>query len=308
MQAAQRLGPGTDPDAPAWRAQRIDRHARCDTVPGASEGDGRHNRFGGAHPALGADGGNASGVEMERAGIHTWSEVEVIRVTSASGITGWGETIQNYTWGRADIDERVIGRSPFDCTGTTAWAPGCRWRCWTWPASWPACRRTACSAYRCAATARCRSGTTTWRRTLRGGGARGRMRLGYTCMKIKTRPWWDVHETIARISEATPPWVRDRRGLERLSARRPDRAAGVERAGSGVREDQDLRGADSGRRHRRQPAPARAVRTPIAHHYDEARQGVARAEYCDGYVIGGGIAATIRAGHFAGSARIARFS
>ena len=36
--------------------------------------------------------------------------------------------------------------------------------------------------------------------------AREAVRLGYTCMKIKTRPWWDVHETIARISEATPAW------------------------------------------------------------------------------------------------------
>ena len=53
-------------------------------------------------------------LEMERAGIHAWSELEVIRVTSESGVIGWGETIQNYTWGRADIDERVIGRSPFD--------------------------------------------------------------------------------------------------------------------------------------------------------------------------------------------------
>ena len=52
--------------------------------------------------------------EMERAGIHAWSEVEVIRVSTDRGASGWGETVQNYTWGRVDVDDRVIGRSPFD--------------------------------------------------------------------------------------------------------------------------------------------------------------------------------------------------
>ena len=52
--------------------------------------------------------------EMERARVHLWSEVEIIRVTTDAGIVGYGETIQNYTWGRVDIAERVIGRSPFE--------------------------------------------------------------------------------------------------------------------------------------------------------------------------------------------------
>ena len=32
--------------------------------------------------------------------------------------------------------------------------------------------------------------------------------LGYTCIKIKTRPWFDVRETIRHISEATPDHFR----------------------------------------------------------------------------------------------------
>ena len=51
--------------------------------------------------------------EMERAGIHTWSELEITRVETDAGIVGWGETIQNYTWGRVEAHERVIGQSPF---------------------------------------------------------------------------------------------------------------------------------------------------------------------------------------------------
>ena len=33
--------------------------------------------------------------EMERAGIHTWSELEITRVETDAGIVGWVETIQN---------------------------------------------------------------------------------------------------------------------------------------------------------------------------------------------------------------------
>ncbi len=51
--------------------------------------------------------------EMERARIHMWSEVEVIRVVTDAGVVGYGETLQNYTWGRVNLAEQVIGRSPF---------------------------------------------------------------------------------------------------------------------------------------------------------------------------------------------------
>lgn len=51
--------------------------------------------------------------EMERAGIHTWAEVEVVAVHIDNGVIGHGETIQNYTWGRVNLEERVLGQSPF---------------------------------------------------------------------------------------------------------------------------------------------------------------------------------------------------
>ena len=37
----------------------------------------------------------------------------VVKVETDAGITGWGETIQNYTWGRVRAHERVMGQSPF---------------------------------------------------------------------------------------------------------------------------------------------------------------------------------------------------
>ena len=50
--------------------------------------------------------------EMERAGVHTWSELEITKIETDAGLTGWGETIQNYTWGRVKNEERVVGKAP----------------------------------------------------------------------------------------------------------------------------------------------------------------------------------------------------
>ncbi|MCE2448678.1 MAG: hypothetical protein J4F35_09910 [Candidatus Latescibacteria bacterium] len=97
--------------------------------------------------------------EMERAGIHTWSELEITRVETDAGVVGWGETIQNYTWGRVQAHERVLGQSPFavmwdDSLGSS-----------TPQANWPACRSTSCWAPSAATGAPSRFGTTTCRRS-----------------------------------------------------------------------------------------------------------------------------------------------
>ena len=254
-------------------------------------------------------------VEMERAGIHTWSEVEVIRVTSASGITGWGETIQNYTWGRADIDERVIGRSPFDLYWDDSLGAGLQMAVLDLAgklAGVPAHRLLGVPAHRLLGEqVRSHCPVSFWDHDMAPeqyeAEAREAVRLGYTCMKIKTRPWWDVHETIARISEATPPWFAIDADWNDFLLDAPTALPVLSALEAEFAKIKIFEGPipvddiDGNRRLRAR------LRTPIAHHYDEARQGVARAEYCDGYVIGGGIAATIRAGHFAGSARMPFF-
>ena len=169
--------------------------------------------------------------EMERAGIHAWSEVEVIRVTSESGVVGWGETVQNYTWGRADIDERVVGRSPFDLYWDDSLGAGLQMAVLDL-----AGKLAGVPAHRLLGEqVRSHCPLSFWDHDmspeLYEAEAREAVRLGYTCMKIKTRPWWDVHETIARYIRGHPAVVRDRRRLERLPDRRADRAAGAERPG-----------------------------------------------------------------------------
>ncbi len=246
-------------------------------------------------------------VEMERAGIHAWSEVEVIRVTSDSGASGWGETVQNYTWGRADAGDRAIGRSPFDLYWDDSLGAGLQMAVLDL-----AGKLAGVPAHRLLGEqVRSHCPLSFWDHdmspALYEAEAREAVRLGYTCMKIKTRPWWDVHETIARISETTPPWfsidadwndflLDAPTALPVLSALETEFPKIKIYEGPIPSDD-----VDGNRRLRS------GLRTPIAHHYAEGRQGVARAEYCDGYVVGGGISAICRAGHFAGAARMPFF-
>ena len=51
---------------------------------------------------------------MERQEIHDWAEVEITRATADNGLVGYGETIQHYTWGRVEDEERALGRPPFE--------------------------------------------------------------------------------------------------------------------------------------------------------------------------------------------------
>ena len=290
------------------RNESIVAHFECDTVPGASEGERMDGRIASVErtrhwvPLV-----DRIRVEMERAGIHTWSEVEVIRVTSESGVFGWGETIQNYTWGRADVDERVIGRSPFDLYWDDSLGAGLQMAVLDL-----AGKLAGVPAHRLLGEqVRSHCPVSFWDHDMAPeryeAEAREAVRLGYTCMKIKTRPWWDVHETITRISEATPPWFAIDADWNDFLLDAPTALPVLSALEAEFAKIKIFEGPipvddiDGNRRLRAR------LRTPIAHHYDEARQGVARAEYCDGYVIGGGIAATIRAGHFAGSARMPFF-
>ncbi|MBT5964637.1 MAG: enolase, partial [Gemmatimonadetes bacterium] len=146
--------------------------------------------------------------EMERAGVHTWSELEITRVETDAGIVGWGETIQNYTWGRVQAQERVIGQTPaslmwddslgaglqmalLDAAGKLAGVPvyqllGSKVRDWCAISFWD--HDMSPEKYEVEA------------KTAVG--------LGYDCIKIKTRPWFDVRETIQRISDVTPDHFR----------------------------------------------------------------------------------------------------
>jgi len=235
--------------------------------------------------------------EMQRARIDTWSEVEVIRVVTDVGVVGYGETIQNYTWGKVPDTDIAIGRSPFelmwddnlgaglqmalfDAAGQLAGVPvyrllGQKVRDWCPISFWD--HDMSPELYE--AEAKIAVG------------------LGYTSFKIKTRPWHDVYETVKRISEATPDYFH-------IDSDWNDFLINVASAVPVLREletdfpkisifEGPIRATDlPGNRLLREK-----IRTPIAHHYGSVPPGAAIAEgYCDGFVMAGGVSKIVTGG------------
>jgi L-alanine-DL-glutamate epimerase-like enolase superfamily enzyme len=247
--------------------------------------------------------------EMERAGVHTWSELEVTKVITDGGEIGYGETIQNYTWGRSRDEERVIGRPPaetmwddslgaglqmalFDAAGKLAGVPlyrllGTKCRDWTPISFWDhdmSPEKYAVEAQTAAA-------------------------LGYTCMKIKTRPWFDVRETMERISTVTPDhfsidadwnaFLNNSSNAVPILRQLEDDFPKIK-----IFEDPIPRNDASGNRALRQQ-----IKSSIAHHYGGIglREGLELGGVCDGFVIGGGASQTMTQGQAAAAVNMPFF-
>lgn len=234
--------------------------------------------------------------EMERAGVHTWSELELTRVETDAGIVGWGETIQNYTWGRVYDVNRVIGKPPaemmwddslgaglqmalFDAAGKLAEVPvyrllGTKYRDWCAISFWD--HDMSPEKYETE--------------------AKVAVDLGYTCIKIKTRPWFDVRETIRRISAVTPDHFRidaDWNAFLNNASNALPLLRELEETFPKIKifEDPIARHDGSGNHFLRGQ-----IQTAIAHHYGVigAREGLEMGGVCDGWVIGGGVSQIMR--------------
>ena len=141
-----------------------------------------------------------------RRGITDFSLIEICRVTTDTGIVGWGESRAMHNWDRDmdAVDAGVLGRNPaellwrdelgsglqqamFDVTGKSlgvpahrligrqarAWVP-LAWWCYDMPPEdWAAEAEDALAA-------------------------------GYTAFKLKPRPWFDLTAQMAAISAVTP--------------------------------------------------------------------------------------------------------
>ncbi len=230
--------------------------------------------------------------EMERAGIHAWSEVEVIRVTTDDGTVGWGETVQNYTWGRVPeaAVERALGRSPFELMWDDTLGAGLQMACFD-----AAGKLAGVPVHRLLGKP-CRTDVpiSFWDHDMSPAKyeveAQKAVELGYTSLKIKTRPWFDVYETIERISNVTPDYFH-------IDADWNDFLLNVSSAVPVLRELEEafpkitifegpiLANDVAGNRLLREK-----IRTPVAHHYGAIPPRTAIADgYCDGFVMAGGV-------------------
>ena len=229
--------------------------------------------------------------EMERAGVHTWSELEITKVVTDSGVTGWGETIQNYTWGRVTDEERVVGRAPTELMWDDSLGAGLQMALFD-----AAGKLAGVPAYRLLGT-KCRDwcAISFWDHDMSpekyAVEAQTAVELGYTSIKIKTRPWFDVRETVRRISEVTPDHFHidaDWNTFLNNAGTAVPLLRELERDFPKIKifEDPIPRDDASGNHHMRSQ-----IETPIAHHFGMigVREGLELGGVCDGFVLGGGL-------------------
>jgi L-alanine-DL-glutamate epimerase-like enolase superfamily enzyme len=225
-----------------------------------------------------------------------WTVFEVLRLRTDAGLTGIGETMVYYTWGRVRPEqiERVKGQSPFDLlwddslgaglqmavydlAAKAAGVPlhrllGAKVRDWC-PLSWWAMDMPAQD----------------W-----AGEVEEALSLGYLSAKFKARPWRDFVAILATVADKVPTDFRfdaDFNGFLRDASTAAPYLRLVESVPSVTLFESPIPQQDV--------AGNAALRSKItralAMHYGVPPADVARREgACDGFVIGGG-AASVRA-------------
>ena len=229
--------------------------------------------------------------DMERAGIHTWSELEITRVETDAGVVGWGETIQNYTWGRVQTHERVLGQSPFAIMWDDSLGAGLQMALFD-----AAGKLAGVPLYKLLGT-KCRDwcAISFWDHDMSPERyaieAQTAVELGYTCIKIKTRPWFDVRETIRQISAVTPDHFRidaDWNAFLNNASNAIPLLRELEQTFPKIKifEDPIPRHDASGNHFLRTQ-----ISTAIAHHYGviHPREAMELGGVCDGWILGGGV-------------------
>ena len=185
-----------------------------------------------------------------RRGLADWALSEVCKVTTDTGLVGWGETLPHYTWGVVTDAERRprpgfanpadllwddslgagLQQALFDVVGKALGVPVHRllgsavrarcplaWWCYDMPPE-------------------------DWASEARAG-----IEAGYTAFKLKARPWFDIVEQVEAVSAATPAHAKLDLDFNGAAGRRRARQTAAHDAG-GLSQGRDLRNADSRRR------------------------------------------------------------
>ncbi len=228
--------------------------------------------------------------------LRDWSVVEVCKVTTDAGLVGWGETIVFYTWGRVSDDavRKVEGQNPFEFLWDDSLGAGLQMALWDL-----AGKVLDVPCYRLLGTKlRDWCPIAWWVIDMPpddwASEAKEAVVNGYTAMKLKARPWFDIFAQVKAISEVTPPHF----SLDL------DFNAFLLNAGNAVPVLEELedygrvtmfetpipQGDVAGNKHLRS-----RLEKPIAHHYGQPPIMTAlREDVCDGFVISGGAKSVVR--------------
>lgn len=220
-----------------------------------------------------------------------WCIVELCRVTTAAGVTGIGETIQGYTWGRSGDAQfkRVRGGNLFDHLWDDSLGAGLQMALFDAAGKLldVPCHRLLGSQHRDACP------LSWWAQSMKpkewASEARAAQEHGFTTMKVKARPWHDIDAQLTAVGQVIPPHFRmdtDFNGLllgvdaaAPVIGRLEERHAHLAIVESPIPQDdvagnQLLRGK---------------IRSPIAMHMGSPPPMTAiREGVCDGFVLSGG--------------------
>lgn len=232
-----------------------------------------------------------------------WRISEVIRlVTDAPGLVGYGETILHYTWSRTSdaAIERVKGRNPAEFLGDDSVGAGLQMAVYDVVG-----KALGVPVYRLFNLPRVREWCpiSWWNIDFPPEAlaeeAQEAIAKGYTALKTKARPWWDVFAQVEAMSAVTPPYFKIDMDWNNLLLNAGNATPVLTELDKyeriAIYESPIMQRDVEGQRQLRQK-----ITHPIALHFgDPPFPTAVREEICDGFVVGGGVASVLRQGALA---------
>jgi L-alanine-DL-glutamate epimerase-like enolase superfamily enzyme len=228
-----------------------------------------------------------------------WSVIDLFKITLEGGVQGVGETTVNYTWGTGNDDTLgdLVGRNAFDLLWDDGLGAGVQMALFdaVGKATGVPCHRLMGVQHKSACP------LSWWAQDMKPDAwaceARAAEAAGFTSMKVKARPWFDLERQLEAVCAAVSPHFKIDADFNFMLLG-PDLAAPfINRLESkfpnlAIVESPIPQGDVAGNVALRQK-----IRTPIAMHLGDPpvmtaiQQGI-----CDGFVIGGGVRQVIREG------------
>ena len=230
-----------------------------------------------------------------------WTVFEILQVRTDAGLTGYGETMCYYTWGRVPQEQvdRVIGRQPFEFLWDDRLGAGLQMALFdlAGKALGVPCHRLLGAQVRRECPISWWSNdmaTEDWMDEIREA-----VSLGYLSAKLKARPWRDFADQIALLSTMVPADFRfdaDFNGFLRDAATAApyllelEEMPAVSLFESPIPQE-DVEGNALLR--------GKVTRPIVLHYGSPPIQTAIQREVCDGFVVGGGALRVRRQGELA---------
>ena len=234
-----------------------------------------------------------------------WRVVEIIRVTTDAGITGYGETLPYYTWGKVSdaAIERAMGKNIADLLGDDSLGAGLQMAIYD-----IAGKAFDVPVHRLFNMPQVREWCPiAWWNTkmppeVLAEEAQDAVAQGYTAHKFKARPWFDVYAQVEAISAVTPPSYKldmDWNSMLLNAGNATPVLTTLDRYERVALYESPIRHRDiEGQRWLRQK-----ITHPLAIHFGDPAFPIAvREEICDGFVVSwAGVSGILQQGILAGT-------